>query len=52
MEAGRPESWRDVFEPGEPMALEQFFARYASLAEATEDVVLAYEVFGSGTKTK
>ncbi|MGE4296721.1 MAG: hypothetical protein AB7E47_01715 [Desulfovibrionaceae bacterium] len=37
--------WSDVFVPGKPMGLTDFFARYARLAGEGEDVILTYEVF-------
>lgn len=35
--------WMDEFEPRRSMRLSEFFAKYSTMAERTEDLVLAYE---------
>lgn len=35
-----------LFEPLEPMKISDFFARYAAIADYTDEVILAYEVVG------
>jgi hypothetical protein len=40
-----PASWLDSFESGNPMAMPEFFAAYALLADWAEELILPYEVF-------
>jgi len=40
----RGNGWLDAFEPGREMTVSDFFARYAPLAERTQDTIVSYEV--------
>ena len=39
--------WLDLFTPGKSMALDLFFAQYATIASVAEDVILPYEVIAA-----